>query len=189
MQDIFASATKRFMPAGTLALVILLTGCIDPKMMQPREKSAETTESAATDNPSQAPAEAAPAAPAFPSDNTKLVDKKQILAENPKLVEVENKINATDPVSAATQGYFALGSQVQLLNLKHAIDLYKAEHEKPPTFVEFDKMIRDAHVPLKGILRWQVYAYDEDTGEMCILEDRDYKKREYEKAGLKWEGS
>ncbi len=173
-----------------VGIVVLLcaAGCIDPKMMKSSKKSEEGAKAESAPAPAAA-APAAPATPSFPSDNTKLTDRKQMMAENPKLVEVENRINATDPLSSASQSYFALGSRAQLLNMKHAIDLYKAEHEKFPPFAEFEKMIRDANVPLKGIYRWQVYAYDDSTGELCILEDREYKKREYEKAGLQYDGN
>ncbi|HWL09815.1 MAG TPA: hypothetical protein VNQ76_15515 [Planctomicrobium sp.] len=178
-----------YRPAVTgMVIALCASGCIDPKMTKGKKSQGD---GAKTTAPDAAPANndqpAAPATFTFPEDNTKLVDRKQILAENPNLVEVENRINAADPISAATQGYFAIGSKAQLQNLKHGIDLYKAEHEKFPPFAEFDKMIKEARVDLKGIRRWQVYAYDDTTGELCILEDREYKKREYEKAGVKLE--
>lgn len=133
------------------------------------------------------PAPAAPAAPSFPQDNTKIVDKNKILAENPGLIETENKINAADPLTAASQSYFTIGSRAQVMALKHSIDLHKAQFEKPPTFAEFETMLRQAGVALKGLYRWQVYAYDERTGEISILEDREMKKRLYEEQGLKVE--
>jgi hypothetical protein len=165
-------------------LLSVAAGCLDPAMFksQPQSKPKETSGQAA---PAAAPAAAAPS---FPQDNTQLYDKKKLMAENPALVETENHIRATDPLSAAGQAYFAIGSQAQVLALEHSINLYKAEHDKPPTFAEFEGMIRQNGVKLKGLYRWQVYAYDQSTGELSILEDRDMKKREYEKAGLKFEG-
>ena len=133
----------------------------------------------------QAPANQAPAQPSFPQDNTKLVDKKAVLAENPNLVETENRINATDPLTAVSQSYFSIGSRAQLMALKHAVDLHKAQYDKPPTFAEFESMLKSSGAALKGLYRWQVYAYDETTGQIVILEDRAMKKRLYEEQGLK----
>jgi len=172
----------------SLAL-LLVSGCIDPKMMKAKKTSSDDG-SVAPAVPVDNAAQPAPAnGPNFPVDNTKLVDRKAALAQNPKLVEVQNRINATDPLTAASQSYFNLGSRAELLNMKHAIDLYKAENDKFPPFPEFEKMVQEARVPMKGLYRWQIYAYDDTTGELCILEDREYKKQEYDKAGLQYDGN
>jgi hypothetical protein len=166
-------------------LLLMAAGCLDPAMFKSKPKPKAT---AASGQAAPVAPAAAPAAPSFPQDNTQLYDKKKLLAENPALVETENHIRATDPLSAAGQAYFAIGSQAQVLALEHSINLYKAEHDKAPTFADFEGMIRQNGVKLKGLYRWQVYAYDESTGDLSILEDRDMKKQEYEKAGLKFEG-
>jgi len=166
-----------------------LTGCIDPSMIAPKE-AAKTEEPA----PLAPAANAAPAAAPGPAageaglakDNTKLVDKKQALAENPNLIVTTNRIDASDPVSAAAQSYFAIGSRAQLYNLKHQIDILKADNNnKPPSFAQFNDLLRQNNVKLAGLYRWQIYAYDDETGDIVILEDHAMKKAEYEKGGLK----
>jgi len=164
-------------------------GCIDPSMLKSKEaaKTADEAAPAAGAN-AEAPAGAPGAAPGLPKDNTKLVDKKQALAENPALIVTTNRINASDPVSAAAQGYFAIGSQAQLLNLKHQVDILKADNNnKPPSFAQFNDLLQQNGVKLAGLYRWQVYAYDDEAGDIVILEDHAMKKAEYEKGGLKLE--
>jgi len=172
---------------ATIMLAFSLAGCIDPSMMnQKGEASKEEAAQPAAAPPAPAGPAGAPAAPAMPKDNTKIVDKKQALQENPALIETTNRINAGDPVSAAAQGYFAIGSQAQMLNLKHQIDILKADNDnKPPSFAQFDDLLRQNNVQLKGLYRWQVYAYDDQAGDIVILEDHAMKKAEYEKGGLK----
>lgn len=172
----------------TLLLGILFSGCVDPSMLKKKEQA----ETAPAPAPAAAPApqpqvEAAPAAPTFPQDSLKLVDKKKALAENPALVETENRVNTMDPLLAVSQSMFAIGSKAEVLALQHNIDIHKAQYDKPPTFQEFEEMIRSARVQFKGLYRWQVYAYDDSTGEICILEDKAMKKKLYEEQGLKAE--
>lgn len=164
------------------------TGCIDPSMVKakkaPASQSDEGDAAPAVGGVVEAPA--ADGGAAMAQDNTKLVDKKKAMAENPGWVETQNRINATDPVTAASQAYYALPSKAQMLNMKHQIDIIKADNNnRPPTFEEFNKLLVENQVKLKGIYRWQVYAYDDETGDIVILENRAMKKAEYEKAGLK----
>lgn len=169
----------------SLLMFLLGWGCIDPSMLKPKE-TAKKADDAAAPAANPAAVAAAPAAPGLPKDNTKLVDKKQALAENPALIVTTNRINASDPVSAAAQGYFAIGSQAQLLNLKHQIDILKADNNnKPPSFAQFNDLLTQNNVKLAGLYRWQVYAYDDEAGDIVILEDHAMKKAEYEKGGLK----
>jgi len=173
---------------GVVACALLQAGCIDPSMLKPTGTAEKTDDAggAPAGEAAAAPEGAPAAAPGLPKDNTKLVDKKQALAENPALIVTTNRINATDPVSAAAQGYFAIGSQAQLLNLKHQIDILKADNNnKPPSFAQFNDLLKQNNVKLQGLYRWQVYAYDDEAGDIVILEDHAMKKAEYEKGGLK----
>lgn len=183
---------------GGCLVVLLFAGCIDPAMMKPSAATAESEpEPAAPDQAAPVEAEPAPgggdaAAPApaprqpqgFSKVQWKLVDRNAALKENPDLIEVENRIDATDPLTAATQSYFTLGSRAQLSAFKHQINLYQAQHEKNPPFAEFEQMLKQANVSLQGLYPWQVYAYDDQTGELCILEDRAEKRRLHEERGL-----
>ncbi|WP_437224753.1 hypothetical protein SH661x_003768 [Planctomicrobium sp. SH661] len=172
---------------GVLMTAAFMAGCIDPSMLESK-KTAKTDEAAAPGAPAAAPAAPNPGggAASLPMDNTKLVDKKAALAANPALIETQNRINASDPVSAAAQGYFAIGSKAQMLNLQNQINVIKADNNnKPPSFAQFEDLLRQNGVQLKGIYRWQVYAYDDEKGDIVILEDHAMKKAEYEKGGLK----
>ncbi len=167
-----------------LLLITICSGCENAATDKPDENNVAVPESAPV-VADQNPAEPVPAQPqGFSQLEWKLVDKNKALAENPKLIEVENKTNASDPWSAAAQSYFTMGSKVHLLNFKHSIDLHKAEHDKFPTFDEFNSMLKSANVDLKGLYPWQVYAYDDKTGTLAILEDREEKQRKHEEAGL-----
>ena len=139
---------------------------------------------AVQNNPAPAAAPAQPPRPSFPKNNSEIYDKKKLMAENPNLIEVENKIRASDPLTAASQSYFAIGSRAQVLNMKHDLDLYHAEHGRWPTFDEFKQRLQQYNVELSGVYRWQVYAYDETDGTISILENREMKKQIYENAGI-----
>lgn len=169
-----------------LWLATMLGGCVDPASLSQKKPDGPAPEAAPVAAPmdNEPPAEAPQQPQGFAQLDWKLVDRNQALQANPDLVEVENRINAADPLMAATQSYFTIGSRAHLLSFKHTVDLYKAEHDKVPPFAEFEKMLKQANVDLKGLYPWQVYAYDDKTGELCILEDRAEKKRLHEERGL-----
>jgi hypothetical protein len=179
------------------AIVLVCCGCLDPSAFQtkPEETAAPAPPPAAAPpaaEPDAAPgvavqpAAAAQGANAIPDVEAVIVDKQKAMAEKPGYVETETKINAGDPLSAATQSYFALGQRVQLLNFKHNIDLYQAANERYPTYDEFIEMFRQFDVKMKMLKPWQVYAYDQTDGTMVVLEDREEKKRRYEAAGIEY---
>lgn len=176
---------------GCLGLAVALMGC----PVEKRDKPVDPAGSSLADQldpvkPAPAPQPAgenpapAPAPPSFPMDNTQLQDKKALLAEKPHLVEVEARIKITDPITGISQAYFGMAQRVQLMGLQHTLNAYKAEHDKNPTFKEFQQMYTQSGASLAGLQRWRYYAYDEATGELCILEDKEFKKSEYAKAGL-----
>jgi hypothetical protein len=167
------------------ALTFLLGGCADLKL----EKPEPPPEPIAANPPVPAPppAEPKPATTThFLKREAPLVDKKQAMAENDKLVEVQNRINSTNYLSQLSQAYFAAGSSLQLSQLKHQLDLMHAENNKWPSFQEFSDLIKQFRIKLGNLYEYQMYAYDDETGEICILEDRAHKKRIYEAAGREY---
>lgn len=171
--------------------IMLSVGCVDPSMLDGNKMVGDAGEEAApaaADPGANAPAD--PGAPApvkesgFSKLDWKLVNYQEAMKDNPNLVEVENKINAVDPLSAATQSYFSLGSRVHLAAFKHSIDLHKAQYEKNPTFEEFEAMLRQSNVDLQALYPWQAYAYNAEEGTIVILEDRAEKRRMHEERGL-----
>jgi hypothetical protein len=164
-------------------LCCLCAGCFDPTALQ---VSSDETPEAETDSP-VAPAGGAPPVavrPGFPDVEAQVVDKQVAMAENPNLRETENEINAMDPLSAASQSYFALGSRIHLMNFKHQVDIMRELNDRYPTFDEFAEMMQTHDVEFKGLKPWQMYAYDSSDGTVCILEDLDVKRARYEAADI-----
>jgi hypothetical protein len=165
---------------------------MDPRVLSRSGNEDAANDAAPVDGAAPAPAEPAPPAePAvkapdpipFTKREAALVDKKQALSENPKLVEVENKINATDPLTAVAQGYFSIGSRANVLAMEHTIKTMHALNERYPTFAEFEDLMKKNGARLGQLYQWQMYAYDDATGTISILEDRAVKKAMYEAAG------
>ena len=98
-----------------------------------------------------------------------LVDWEQAVAENPNLEVTVNRINAGDPLSALGQAPF-VASQAVTSALQHQVDLMEAEKGRKPTFAELDEAMKNTGMT-KGLKPWQVYAYNESTGEIAVLTD------------------
>lgn len=165
-----------------LGVGLFTAGCAD----RVKEPAAETPPQAAA--PQQAPAaEPAPEQPKkvpITKREARLVDRNKAMQENPALIEVENKITGSDPLTAVAQSYFTIGSRAQVLNLKHNIDIMHAAEGRWPTFSEFQQSLKQHNVQLSALYPYQMYAYDDQTGGLVILEDPEEKRRHYEDAGL-----
>ena len=121
----------------------------------------------------------------------KIVDKHKALAENPNLVEVENSTEAGDYFSAVFQSYFSATSKLNKASMEYNAQLQAQlnaidgrSDPKPPSFEEFNEQAMMNPNNIKGLLPWQVYAYDEKTGKVTILEDREERDRLREEAGI-----
>lgn len=172
-------------PMACAVLAMTLAGCGELALKKP-----QSAPEPAPANPAPAQAPAAEEKPAtvthFLKREARFVDKKKAMAENDKLVEVENRINTTNYLSAVAQAYFAAGSSIHLTQLKHQVDLMHATNNRYPTYEEFCELLRQFNIKLGNLYEYQMYAYDEDTGEICILEDRAHMKRIYEAAGREY---
>ncbi len=169
------------------SLAVLACGCVDPTAFQKKAEQVQETAAAppASEIPMQ-PAQPVAGQPVIPDVEAVIVDKQQVLVEHPDWTETEEKITATDPLSAASQSYFSLGQRVHLLNFKHNIDIFHAANDRWPTYDEMIEMFRQFDVKLKNLKPWQVYAYDQTDGTMVVMEDLAEKKRRYEAAGLEY---
>lgn len=108
--------------------------------------------------------------PERPAD---LVDKNAALAANPDWIEVNNDVEAGDYLTAIADSYFSMSSRVHLLALQHELELERnlnPDYEYP-SFETFKEALQRHNVELKGLRANQVYAYDQSTGTVCILED------------------
>ncbi len=167
-----------------LLMAFILFGCAQ-KEAEEKAKEAEQQEQAAN---------AQPKTPQFNELEWKIVDRNKALEENPDLVEVDNDSDAKDPISAISKMYFSPISRINKTTMEHNAKLQSfinaadgAEDPKPPTFEEFNRDAKLNSNNVKGLKPWQVYAYDETTGKVTILEDRSLKKRLFEEQGLKFE--
>jgi len=172
-----------------LTLLILTTlGCDQLALKKPEETPPEPAPANPAPAQPQVQAEEKPVKPThFRKRVAELVDKNKAMAENDKLVEIErNRISSQNYLTAVGQGYFAAASRIELLNLQNAVNQLHALNNRYPTFEEFNDLLKQTGVRLGNLYEYQMYGYDDQTGEICILEDRAHKKRIYEAAGREY---
>lgn len=150
-----------------------LDGVVEEVLPEEEEQAAEPAVAVAPPNPLPGAGEAA-----APQEEVKpfervfdLVDKNVAMAENPNWQVTDNSMNASDPWTAAAGAYFSAASRVHVSALKHEVDLMEALHGRKPTYAEFKAALDRSNVKLKGLYPWQVYAYDDQSGEIVVLTD------------------
>ena len=112
-------------------------------------------------------AQSGPEAAAAPA---KVVDMS-VAAKQPNLKVVENKITGNDPLSVAASAYVTQRGRVAMLSLQNSMKMFKAMNGKPPTFKEFQEMMKQHNVELSVLPPKRLYGYDPKTGGIVILED------------------
>ena len=100
----------------------------------------------------------------------KVVDMS-VAAKQPNLRVVENKIKGNDPLSVAASAYVTQRGRVAMLNLQNSMKMFKAMNGKPPTFKEFQEMLKQHNVELSVLPPNRLYGDDPKTGGIVILED------------------
>jgi len=161
-----------------VALVGVASGCFDWSTLTAKKQEQKAEDAAPPVGAQPAAPGAAAAANNGPPDvNARIVDKQKAVQERPQLVETVNKITANDPIFAPLQGLHAVGSKAEMLAFTHTIQIHKATNDKFPTFEEFMDYYKQAHVQLKGLKPWQVYAYDAESGTVSLMEDPLEKER------------
>jgi hypothetical protein len=109
----------------------------------------------------------------------KIVDLAEA-KKNPKIVEVDNKITGSDPLTVSFNAYVAVTSKATALNFKHQMDILKETNDgKYPTFKEAEKLMKQLHIELNALPPYQLYGYDAKTGGLVLLEDKAEKIRLY----------
>jgi hypothetical protein len=96
----------------------------------------------------------------------------------------DGKIHATDYITIQADAYRTSVANIAKMNVKHAIDLYEAEHgEKPKTYEEFmDVIIKKGKpdgIQLPMLPYYQEYGYDPDQRELVVIE-YPAKKKEFD---------
>ncbi|MBI1248568.1 hypothetical protein GC197_12105 [bacterium] len=175
--------------------LVLLVGCLKPiELEEPEKKPASeaqpTSANPASTNPAAAqPAEAAPGqsmpsepaaeTPAEPAKPKKgvihqttdvVVDAKEWL-QKPGIEARDGKIEGVDPFSQSASGYFTLAAKASTLGMQQQIQHYKALNGKNPSYKEFAQMMRDNRIEFAKLRWYEIYGYNEDTGNILVLVD------------------
>lgn len=166
-------------PRLALAGLILLvaSGCPgSAPAPKPSPPPSQPEPAVVQDAPAQEP-EPPPPEPAAPPPNAlqreaRFVDRKVFLEQHPNATELaKNVINASDPISAAAQGYFAAVSNLTINAFQYDLKLwYQLNNERWPTFAEYQEILSKHDIKFKGLKPRQVYAYDSTNGQLSILE-------------------
>jgi hypothetical protein len=87
----------------------------------------------------------------------------------------DGKVHATDYITLQADVYRTEVAKIAKMNVKHAIDLYEAEHgEKPKTYEEFMDVIIKKGKPdgimLPMLPYYQEYGYDPEAKELVVIE-------------------
>jgi len=101
---------------------------------------------------------------------------------NPFIVIVDNQVTGKDPLTVAASTYVAATSRASAANFKHQLNILKATSGKPPTFKEYTQLSKKMRIELAGLPRYQAYAYDESTGGLFVIENKEYKIKLYRDA-------
>lgn len=104
-----------------------------------------------------------------------VVDMQQAMQENPKLVEVENKVTGSDPLTTSLEAYIAISSRANVLNFQHQLNILKAVEDRHLTYQEVMDLIKQTKMEFNALPDYQTYAYDGKQGRFTILEDPDAK--------------
>ncbi len=152
-------------------------------VVNPQPAATPTTDANATAATTEQPA-AKPSGSIIGKTTGKIVDLAEA-KKNPKIVEVENKITGSDPLTVSFNAYVSVTSRATALNFKHQMDILKAANDdKYPTFKEAEKLMKQLHIELNALPPYQLYAYDAKTGGLVLLEDKAEKIRLYKQNNL-----
>ena len=145
---------------------------------------------AANAQPANPPA-AQPAEPAKPTGSIigKLEGKIVDLAEakkNPKIVELDNKVTGSDPLTASFSAYVSITSRASMLNFKHQMDILKETNggSQYPSFKETMQLMKQMNIQVNSLPPYQMYGYDVKTGGLVHLEDKAEKIRMYKEKSI-----
>jgi hypothetical protein len=89
------------------------------------------------------------------------------------------RITAKDPITLPGNAYVAMIGQTSILSIQHAMDLYRAEHDRyPKDYDEFmNEIIKANNIALPLLPSYQKYGYDEREHKLVILEYEDLKSQ------------
>jgi len=146
--------------AVALPLLAALTGCEDEPKTKPKVQMRETVG----------------------KYTQEVRNLKPELAQGGQVTD--GKIHAEDYITIQADAYRTSVGNIAKMNVKHAIDLYEAEHgQKPATYEEFMDVIIKKGKPdgimLPMLPYYQEYGYNPDTKELVVIE-YPKKKKEFD---------
>lgn len=111
-------------------------------------------------------------------------DLHKLMQEKPHLVVASGKVSGSDPVSAAGSAYTTQVPELSTLGMRQLLDHRQILNDRWPTYDEFMGMMRQHGIRFAQPPRYQMYAYDSETGQIVILEDPQEKDRRYKEASI-----
>ena len=104
-----------------------------------------------------------------------VLEAKKELAKGAR--KVQPGIQASEPITLAGSAYVHIISKATQLQIKHCLELFRAEHDRyPKDFEEFyEKVIKANGLRLPKLPEYQKYGYDAEKHELIILEYPDKK--------------
>jgi hypothetical protein len=99
----------------------------------------------------------------------------------PELRKGDAKVASTtikkDPIPIVGNAYVSIIGRTSVLNIQHAVDLYKAANDRyPKDYDEFmTEIIKANNIALPQLPPYQAYAYDEKEHKLILLEYPDKK--------------
>jgi hypothetical protein len=115
----------------------------------------------------------APAKPEFiVGKRTQDIRNAQTELKPGKAQVASTRIVARDPITLSGNAYVSIVGRASMLNMQHAIDLYKAENDRyPKDYNEFMEVIIKANnIGLPKLPYYQEYAYDDKEHKLIIIE-------------------
>jgi len=96
--------------------------------------------------------------------------------KRPEIQELGNrKIPIADPVTQATSAYMLLAPKAGTLGMQQWVKTFQATNERVPTYDEFIAFMKKERIKFPKIRPYELYAYDELTGEISVIEDIEKK--------------
>ena len=165
-------------PASLALSLWTAAGCEEPRHVGGPKSSAPTAPSAAEPAPPPAPLPVERAHGEILGQRTQ--DIRQSTPESTQgTVVASSKIVARDPITVVGNAYVVAIGQTAMGNIKHAMDLYNAEHGRyPANYNEFmTDIIKANNIALPVLPAYQEYFYDEQEHKLQIREYPDRKAR------------
>lgn len=156
-------------PAAALLAFATLAGCNEPRQVSKGGKKNAVA---------HAPAPATEKEPEFivGKRTREIVPVDSEAAQGANVIE-KPRITAKDPITLQGNAYVTMIGQTSILQIEHAMNLYKATNDRlPKDYDEFmAEIIAPNNIALPKLPHYQKYGYDEQQHKLVILEYPDLK--------------